>query len=149
MDYLIDVMPNHPASFITQRPPGGGLNYGSSLYYVTAHWVIRCSGNSAGGRIPTTFIRNRDIEYVNGAARSPVPILGYFPREGGHDGNDIVAILPHIDRNAAPALWSAVNGVAWATAVDEIDAAIVYAQGHGHIPKASRAVGAVNFAPDP
>lgn len=143
-------MPNQRATFITQRPPNGATVYGSSLYFVTAHWVLRCSGNSEGGRTPTTFIRKRDIVYIKGAASSPAPILGYFPRDDGHDGNEIVAILLNeYDRNATPAEWRHVNGVAWGTACDEIDAAITYAQNHQHHAKASRAVGSVNFAVDP
>ena len=48
-------MPNAVCNFVTHRGP----EYGSSLYYVTAHWVIRCSGNATGGRSAETFISHR------------------------------------------------------------------------------------------
>jgi hypothetical protein len=78
-----------------------------------------------------------------------VPILGWFPREGEHTGNAIVAILvaPFQD-HAQPLEWNAVNGVSWAAAYGEIQAAIDYAQAHNHHPRASRQVGQQNFAPD-
>jgi hypothetical protein len=140
---------NHPTCFITQRPGP----YGSSLYFVTANWIIRCSGNS-NGRTPETFIRHRDIEYIStGGASSRYPSLGRFPREGGHDGNEIVAILDPdtLDSRRAPPEWQSANGVSWATALDEIDAAMAYARywgahnGHGF---ASREVGQRDFHRD-
>ncbi|MCP5074414.1 MAG: hypothetical protein GY947_14150 [Rhodobacteraceae bacterium] len=133
-------MPNNRTCFITHAGPG----HGTSLYYVTAHWIIRCSGNSAGGRTPTTFIRHRSINYHSPIAGVP-PILfatmGYAPREGTHDGNAIVAILGDGGMNAAvvPAAWVAANGVPWTTACAEIDDAMAYARRTQH-PRASRTV---------
>lgn len=136
-------MGNVEASFITQRTG----NYGSSLYYVTRSWVIRCSGNSAEGRIPTTFIRQREIVYIKDGRSSATPTLGAFPREGEHDGNAIVEILPSIKESVVPRSWVSVNGISWAAAVKEIDDAIEYAQ-KTQIPRASRVVGSSTFKPD-
>mgnify|MGYP006207586879 CR=1 len=132
-------MPNYRTCFITHR----GAGFGTSLYYVTAHWVIRCSGNSNGGRTPETFIRRRDIIYISpvNAPNSLAPLVGYTPREGGHDGNPIVAILGdggmHYDQE--PQAWISHDGVTWATACAEIDAAMAYAR-TTQAPRASRTV---------
>jgi hypothetical protein len=142
-------MPNVVTNFITSAGDG----FGTSLYYVTANWVIRCSGNSAGGRVPETFIRKRPIVYVTAGIGSDLPTVGSvptinaFPREGAHNGNAIVAILDRISRSTEPAQWVSANGVAWTTAVDEIDAAIDYAQ-RTQRERASRRVGAADFTPD-
>lgn len=137
-------MPNQVTSFVTHR--GGG--YGTSLYYVTAHWVIRCSGNTAGDRVAETFIRKRDIEYVDGGKKAHWHAsLGRCPREGDHDGNPIVRILDRISRSREPNEWVSHHGVAWTTAVDEIDAAIDYAQ-RTQRARASRRVGATSFSAD-
>ena len=138
-------MPNNRASFITKRHG----SYGSSLYAVTAHWVLRCSGNS-NGRTPETFIRQRSIKYVTAGIESDLATVGSCPKEGGHDGNPIVAILDieNLDRNTEPASWTSANGVSWATAVDEINAAFTYARTTQR-PRASRAIGSgKDFAPD-
>jgi len=136
-------MPNTVTNFITSAGDG----FGTSLYYVTAHWVIRCSGNSAGGRVPETFIRRRAIAYITAGIASDLPTVGSFPREGGHDGNAIVVILARISRSTEPAQWVSANGVPWTTAVDEIDAAIDYAQ-RTQRERASRRVGDAEFLPD-
>lgn len=133
-------MPNQRTCFITHAGPG----HGTSLYYITAHWVIRCSGNSAGGRIPTTFIRRREIIYESPARQAPatnVPTLNYTPLEGEHAGNPIVAILGDGGMNSTvtPPQWVAINGVSWAAACDEIDAAMDYAR-RTQFPRASRQV---------
>ncbi|HEX7315496.1 MAG TPA: hypothetical protein VF297_16370 [Pyrinomonadaceae bacterium] len=135
-------MPNRPAKFITWA----GAPYGSSLYYVTPHWVIRCSGNS-NGRTPETIIRQRDIVYIGPVNTTDMAEAGRFPRDGDHNGNAIVAVLDHIWRGNPPAQWVANNGVTWETAVDEIDAAIAYAQASQH-PRASREVGQNAFHQD-
>lgn len=137
-------MPNQVTNFITHR--GGG--YGTSLYYVTDHWVIRCSGNTAGGRDAETFIRRREIRYIDGSGDSHWhALVGRYPREGEHDGNPIVRILDRIGRNNEPNEWVSHNGIAWTTAVDEIDAAIDYAE-RTQRPRASRRVGDPNFTED-
>ncbi|GFM88859.1 hypothetical protein PSCICO_42580 [Pseudomonas cichorii] len=137
-------MPNHACQFITWR----GAGYGASLYYVTAHWVIRCSGNT-NGRHAETFIRRRDIDYPGapGQIVHPRPALGLFPREGGHNGNAITCVLNRIESGSQPREWIENNGVSWATAVAEIDAAILYAQSTQH-ERASRMVGGGNFSQD-
>lgn len=126
-------MPNLPAKFITNDNDENG----SSLYYVTAHWVIRCSGGTyeyqdedgrPQQRVATTFIRQRDITYRDGNQNYDYPQIGAHPVEGGHVGNAIAAILDHIITAQPPANWRSARGVAWATAVAEIDAAIEYAQ---------------------
>jgi hypothetical protein len=135
---------NQVTSFITQRGP----EYGTSLYYVTNHWVIRCSGNTRGDRTAETFIRRREIRYIDteGESRWHAEV-GRYPREGEHDGNRIVRVLDRISRSQEPDEWSSVNGVAWTTAVDEIDAAIDYAQ-RTQYQRASRRVGARAFTRD-
>ena len=139
-------MPNTRAVFITTRPGG---QHGSSLYMVTAHWVLRCSGNT-NGRDAETFIRKRDCVYVQGGISLPHPAVGAFPHEGGHDGNQITAILStgaQLDIPAvAPKEWVANNGVSWATAVAEVNDSMLYAQTMSGA-RASRRVGG-SFAPD-
>jgi hypothetical protein len=133
-------MKNFRAVFITTRP---GLDYGSSLYMVTAHWVLRCSGNT-NGRIAETFIRKRDCAYVLGRITAQTLSVGASPVEGGHDGNEITAILrtgATLDiPAAAPGSWVANNGVPWATALAEVNDAMLYAQQMSR-GRASRAVG--------
>ncbi len=120
---------------------------GSSLYIVSEHWVIRCSGNATGGRVPETFIRRRQIEYIVGENRFAAPSIGAYPREGEHDGNRIVAILQDLSRDREPPEWRSRNGVAWETAVNEIREAREYAR-ITQRPRASRRVGAAEFQPD-
>lgn len=135
---------NSITNFITQDRGIGG----SSLYYITTHWVIRCSGNNTNGRVPTTFIRRRSIKYIDQLGRKlNEPQLNTFPREGNHDGHNIVAILPNIHRNHPHGLWKSENGVDWQTAVDEIDAAIEYARRTGY-ERASREVRRGDFHGD-
>lgn len=135
---------NQVTNFITQRDWG----YGTSLYYVTTHWVIRCSGNTRGDRTAETFIRRRKIRYIGPHGHSHWhAAVGRYPREGEHDGNLIVKILDYIERDEEPAEWRSFNGVSWTTAVDEIDAAIEYAQ-RTQYERASRRVGAPAFTRD-
>ncbi len=142
-------MPNQRVVFITTRTGG---TYGSSLYMVTAHWVLRCSGNNAGGRRSTTFIRKRSITYDTAGISSNNPTVGSAPVEGGHTGNNISAVVSTgatlTFPTTAPASWVSTNGVSWATAVSEIDAAAAYARRTG-FARASREVGSgVDFAVD-
>ena len=128
-------MANERVLFITTRAPTSGITFGSSLYMVTAHWVLRCSGNNASApddpdeRESTTFIRKRDIVYRSGGTYSSTASVGASPVEGGHTGNAITTVIKSGDDLTppadAPAGWVATNGVSWATAVAEIDAAIM------------------------
>jgi hypothetical protein len=143
-------MANERVLFITTRAPESGVIFGSSLYLVTAHWVLRCSGNNASApddpdeRESTTFIRKRDIVYQKGGATSSTASVGASPVEGGHTGNAITVIIKTGDDLTppaqAPAGWVATNGVSWDTAVAEINAAIIYAQ-QTQDERASRVVG--------
>ena len=136
---------NIPTAFVTQEGIGG-----SSLYYVTTHWVIRCSGNNTDGRVAETFMRRRKIVYIRrNRTESNYPEINTFPREGSHDGNNIVNILGYrnISRNHPPGFWRSENGVSWQTAVDEIDAAIEYAR-RTQYERASREVGQRDFQRD-
>lgn len=145
-------MANHRALFITGRDGG---HSGSSLYMVTAHWVLRCSGNvtewdlglkgyKPGGRLSTTFVRKRDIYYSRDDSHSRIPSVGAQPVEGGHTGHPITQILSTGDNlifpGAAPGTWVSENGVTWGVAVAEIDAAAAFARQTG-CPKAARHVG--------
>lgn len=140
---------NHICMFITGVP-----GRGTSLYYVTNHWVLRCSGHhdiehgpddeepSDGRRISRTFIRRREIAYeaANGDL-AHLPAVGLQPREGGHTGHPILQIVEVASNAAAvPAAWVSVQGVTWATALAEIDAAVEYARRMSGI-SASRTVG--------
>lgn len=139
-------MPNTPAQFITQRQPDS--DYGSSLYAVTADTVLRVSGNS-NGRTPETFIRKRAIVYIKDGGESGQPSLGAFPREGEHDGNDIVEILDGaLSPDAPPPQWQAEHGVPWSVAVAEIEAAREYVKNNPGVNRASRDVGQQAFTPD-
>lgn len=140
-------MPNARTAFITNDDAKGG----SSLYVVTANWVIRCSGNNdPPRRRSTTFIRRRPVEYVLPDGRTTQhPMVGAFPREGEHNGHKIAVILnmETLERIPEPAEWRSANGVSWATAVAEIDAAMEYAR-QTQYPRASREVNRTNFAQD-
>jgi hypothetical protein len=133
-------MPNSRATFVTTRPGG---SHGSSLYMVTAHWVLRCSGNT-NGRTAETFIRKRDCSYKLGNVSSQTPSVGASSVEGGHTGNEISEILSTGATLSfpvgVPATWVANNGVTWAVAVAEVDAAMLYAQTMSG-ERASRKVG--------
>jgi hypothetical protein len=140
-------MPNVRTAFITNDDGDGG----SSLYVVTANWVIRCSGNTSRGRTATTFIRKRPVEYVLANAQTTQnPMVGAFPREGGHDGHKIAAILDMatLEQIQEPAQWRSANGVSWAKAVAEVDAALAYAR-ETQYERASRKVDRTAFARDP
>lgn len=135
---------NVPTAFITQKDDIGG----SSLYYVTTHWVIRCSGNNTNGRVAETFIRRRKIVYISGnGTPSDNPQINTFPSEGSHNGNKIVCIFRYGFLNHPRGLWRSENGVSWQTAVDEIDAAIEYAR-ITQYERASRVVGQRDFQRD-
>jgi hypothetical protein len=152
-------MPNNRVIFITNA----GGNHGSSLYMVTAHWVLRCSGNRDpdNGRVPETFIRRRSIVYtskVRGPGsihtrriESPDPTVGSTPEEGRHTGHpisEVVSVGANLVFPAnAPATWNAVNGVAWTTAVSEVDAAAAFARDYQY-ERASREVGQARFYRD-
>ncbi len=113
-------MPNLVAVFTTNR----NADHGSSLYLVTADWVIRCSGNT-NGRNAETFARRRAITYTRLGASFNFPALGLSPVEGGHTGNPVSAVLNNTGQipQDAPANWNANNGVSWATAAIEVLAA--------------------------
>ena len=134
---------NKRAAFITNA----GSGHGSSLYCVTAHWVIRCSGNNTGDRVSTTFLRKRSIEYKKGGL-SDTASLGAEPIEGTHTGHPISEILDidNLPQNA-PQTWVSTNGVSWDTAVNEIHAAMEFARNTGY-QRASREVGRVDFEQD-
>jgi hypothetical protein len=114
-------MPNLVAVFTTNR----GDQYGSSLYFVTADWVLRCSGNT-NGRNAETFGRRRGITYTRPGASFDFPALGLSPVEGGHTGNPVSAVLNNtgVIPQDPPANWNAHNGVSWATAALEVNAAL-------------------------
>lgn len=144
-DYVIVPIVNKRAAFITQGPG----NCGSSLYIVTEYWVIRCSGNNTGGRSSETFIRKRKITYIGDGGTFTEPKVGAFPREGGHDGNGIVAILDvdNLSGDNAPHQWKEANGVSWKKAYDECQDALKHVIATFTL-RASREVGQNAFHAD-
>ncbi|MBI3382573.1 MAG: hypothetical protein HY019_11255 [Aquabacterium sp.] len=134
---------NEPTMFITCE-----RGRASSLYYISHHWVIRCSGHTDGERVATTFIRRRPIEYQRGNLTSHIPAIGYEPIEGGHTGHPIVQILgTGYNASQLPLQWVSASGVSWAVAVKEIDEAVAYAQ-KTQYERASRVVGDSEFIRD-
>jgi hypothetical protein len=132
-------MPNERVVFIT-----GEEGRGSSLYMVTANWVLRCSGHHdrqgpiGERRRATTFIRRRGIVYMSGLNRGNRAEVGYTPieQDNPHDdthiGHPITCIVARGEELAWPRRepyeWNDRNGVSWEVACREIDEAAEYAR---------------------
>lgn len=161
---------NDRCMFVTGRGPGQG----TSLYYVTTHWVIRCAGfhfqevydyyareksNDEHDRIARTFVRRRKLRYGTlPELDDPCmfsPARGLYPYEIApqgfvtHEGHQILAVLP-LDGGPLlePVEWIAGRqGVPWVVALEEIEDAVVFAQ-QSQWPKFSRNVYTQHFYRD-